>query len=134
MLLLPHLCCKCTRAIGKQVKLLLMQVQEMRNNISEELERCEEELDREERYGGRRRSSDTADFRDTLAGYKYVAASLVMHIHITHSVAGPACLPACSYVCLSVGLSVCLVFFKSSDYLVLICDTSKCLKPSSFHS
>lgn len=49
----------------------------MRNNISEELERCEEELDREERYGGRRRSSDTADFRDTLAGYKYVAPSLL---------------------------------------------------------
>ena len=53
-------------------------VQDMRNNISEELERCEEELDREERYGGRRRSRDTADFRDTLAGYKYVVAYLLV--------------------------------------------------------
>lgn len=50
-------------------------LQEMRHNISEELERCEEELDREERYGGRRRS-ETAEFRETLAGYKYVAAFL----------------------------------------------------------
>ncbi len=45
-------------------------VQEMRYAISEELERCEEELDREEKYGGRRRSNDTAEFRETLAGYK----------------------------------------------------------------
>ena len=58
-------------------------MQEMRNNISEELERCEEELDREERYGGRRRSSDTADFRDTLIGYKYGAALLVMYTHLS---------------------------------------------------
>ena len=42
----------------------------MRYTIAEELEQCEDELNKEERYGGRRRSSDTADFRDTLAGYK----------------------------------------------------------------
>jgi len=45
-------------------------VQEMRYTIAEELEQCEDELSREERAGGRRRSSDTADFRETLAGYK----------------------------------------------------------------
>ena len=45
-------------------------LQEMRHNIAEELDRCEEELDREERYGGRRRSNDTVEFRETLAGYK----------------------------------------------------------------
>ena len=78
----------------------------MRNNISEELERCEEELDREERYGGRRRSNDTADFRDTLTGYKYVAASLlVMYTHISHY----QCLPAtCLSGRLAVWLAICL--------------------------
>lgn len=104
LFLLPH-CTRYTNAIGQQAKLLLMQVrcmQEMRNNISEELERCEEELDREERYGGRRRSSDTADFRDTLAGYKYVAASLLgMHTSLTlyiASLAGWLCVcPACQH-------------------------------------
>ncbi|KAL3151227.1 hypothetical protein ABBQ38_013068 [Trebouxia sp. C0009 RCD-2024] len=55
---------------------LFKQLQEMRHNISEELERCEEELDREERYGGRRRS-ETAEFRETLAGYKQNLADAV---------------------------------------------------------
>ena len=102
----------------------------MRNNISEELERCEEELDREERYGGRRRSSDTADFRDTLAGYKYVAASLlVTRSRVIHSVAGLACLFICLSVCLYVGLSVCLSVclsvwcFSSHQHLGLTCVT-----------
>lgn len=45
-------------------------MQEMRYTIAEELEQCDDELNKEERYGGRRRSSDTADFRETLAGYK----------------------------------------------------------------
>lgn len=49
---------------------LFKQLQEMRYTIAEELEQCEDELNKEERYGGRRRSSDTADFRETLAGYK----------------------------------------------------------------
>ena len=47
-----------------------MLAQDMRHTIGEELDRCEEELDREEKYGGRRRSNDAADFRETLAGYK----------------------------------------------------------------
>ena len=55
-------------------------LQEMRHNIAEELDRCEEELDREERYGGRRRSGETADFRDTLAGYKWASARAVLYI------------------------------------------------------
>lgn len=42
----------------------------MRYTIAEELEQCEDELNKEERYGGRRRSSDAAEFRETLAGYK----------------------------------------------------------------
>lgn len=46
-------------------------LQDMRHSIGEELDRCEEELDREERLGGRGRRSATTDFRDTLAGYRW---------------------------------------------------------------
>ena len=45
-------------------------LQDTRHSIGEELDRCEEELDREERLGGRGRRSATEDFRDTLSGYK----------------------------------------------------------------
>ena len=45
-------------------------LQEIRFAISEELDRCEEELDREERYGGRRSGGQPAEFKDTIFGYK----------------------------------------------------------------
>ena len=93
-------------------------VQEMRNNISEELERCEEELDREERYGGSRRSSDTAEFRDTLAGYKYVATTLfVLHTPILPSacicVSVRSVLPSVWQLCTGLSLFVLRVLVKT---------------------
>ena len=57
--------------MAEQGTCVWLDVQGMRYAISEELERCEEELDREEKYGGRRRSAEGAEFRETLEAYKY---------------------------------------------------------------
>ena len=57
-------------AVSRSLMTHLCSIQEMRFAISEELDRCEEELDREERFGGRRASSQAGDFRETIYGYK----------------------------------------------------------------